>query len=85
MLDELIEAGTVPTPDYMKIDVEGAELAVLHGAARLLQRSVPTIFLSLHGDDLRQQCLELLKCSGYRVRPLDGETVETTSEIIARR
>ena len=37
-----------PKPDFIKIDVEGAELQVLAGARRILERHHPTLFLELH-------------------------------------
>jgi len=47
------------TPDVIKIDVEGHELKVLHGLARVIEQNHPMIFLELHpfhlekeGDDL---------------------------------
>lgn len=38
-LDELIEAGTLPHPNFIKCDVEGAELKVFHGAEETLNRA----------------------------------------------
>ena len=54
-----------PLPNVMKIDVEGAEVGVLRGANSLLAAAKPTIFLSLHGDDLKKACLEILATHGY--------------------
>lgn len=59
-LDELVERGEIPEPQMMKIDVEGAEVAVLKGAARLIARARPTLFLSTHGADVHAACLALL-------------------------
>lgn len=69
-LDEAIAAG-LPAPAYMKIDVEGAELRVLSGAARLLERAAPTIFLAVHGPEVERRCRELLRAAGYALRPID--------------
>jgi FkbM family methyltransferase len=38
-------ADTRADPDFIKIDVEGAELNVLHGSEKLLRRAPPAIFL----------------------------------------
>jgi FkbM family methyltransferase len=37
-LDDLIREGVVPPPDFMKCDVEGAELLVFRGAVKTLDR-----------------------------------------------
>ena len=49
-------------PDLLKIDVEGAELEVLLGSARLLATS-PTVFLELHGhlQDGREVASEVIQ------------------------
>ncbi|MCC6676171.1 MAG: FkbM family methyltransferase [Phycisphaerales bacterium] len=42
-LDSLVESGQIPQPDFIKIDVEGAELEVFKGAAGLLRSRPPAI------------------------------------------
>jgi len=48
-LDELMFNGKILPPEYLKIDVEGAELMVLSGAKSVLTQYHPTIFLATHG------------------------------------
>lgn len=36
-IDQLVESGSLPVPDYIKLDVDGFEHKVLHGAAKTLQ------------------------------------------------
>ncbi|WP_158288315.1 FkbM family methyltransferase [Mucilaginibacter psychrotolerans] len=44
-LDNLIEKGVVSSPNIIKIDVEGAELLVLGGAAKTILKHRPTILM----------------------------------------
>jgi FkbM family methyltransferase len=44
MLDSVRETFALPEPDFMKVDVEGAELLVFHGAAQTLATG-PLIFV----------------------------------------
>lgn len=69
-LDGLIEAGTVPAPDYIKIDVEGAEFRVLCGARRVLKAAHPTVFLAVHTPAVERLCRDALTTLGYRLQPI---------------
>lgn len=71
-------------PAIIKIDVEGAELLVLHGAERILERCKPTIFLSTHGDDVRRQCLAFLEERGFAASPLNAARPDTADEFVIR-
>jgi FkbM family methyltransferase len=82
-LDGLLAEGSVPAPDYIKIDVEGGEVDTLRGACGVLSRKRPTLFLSTHGKQMHRQCLEILGRLAYRCEPLDGTTVESCSELLA--
>jgi FkbM family methyltransferase len=66
-LDGLIEAGRIPAPDVLKIDVEGAEALVLRGAARLLAERRPRLLMELHGAQESRDVLELLFKNEYEV------------------
>jgi FkbM family methyltransferase len=46
-VDGLVDAAGLTRLDFMKIDVEGGELHVLHGAAATVERFRPTIFIEI--------------------------------------
>jgi FkbM family methyltransferase len=71
-LDTLIDRNDVPVPDCIKIDVEGAEAAVLRSAIGLLQTHRPIIFLATHGDEHEADCQRILESAGYRIEPIAG-------------
>jgi FkbM family methyltransferase len=48
VLDHILESESIHSVDFIKIDVEGGELAVLKGAANCLKRCKPTIVFE-HG------------------------------------
>lgn len=66
-LDALVAAGRIAPPNFLKIDVEGSEYAVLTGAATVLERLRPSILLSSHGHKLRDRCAALLRELGYEL------------------
>jgi FkbM family methyltransferase len=65
-LDGVVRAGEVPAPDYLKIDVEGAELAVLRGGTEVIRASRPIIFLAIHTPEMARLCGKMLMDLGYR-------------------
>ena len=71
-LDDLFSKGEIPIPDYIKIDIEGAELLVLSGAKRMLIESHPVIFLATHGSVVHRECCCLLQSPGYQLQPIGG-------------
>lgn len=59
-LDELVRTGT-PEPDFIKIDVEGAEEFVLKGATKLLQHKKPFLMIEVHSPEIGKRCMDVLK------------------------
>lgn len=83
-LDALYARAELHPPNFVKIDVEGAELGVLRGARKLLLQSRPVIFLSTHGREVHQQCCDFLRETGYELEAIEGKNVEDSAELIAR-
>jgi len=48
-LDDLLSESTIQPPDFVKIDVEGAEVEVVEGARETLLRHGPMLMIELHG------------------------------------
>ena len=66
-----------PAPNVVKIDVEGAEEAVLRGGHQTLSTCKPTIFLSTHGPALAENCSRMLRELGYSLQGWPGELIAT--------
>lgn len=82
-LDSLLRQTSISPPSLMKIDIEGAEVECLRGAARTITSSRPIIFLATHGPDLHAACLGMFAKWGYHVRPLDARGIEESCELVA--
>lgn len=69
-LDHLLETGALPAPDFIKLDVEGAEARVLRGMDVVIQQRQPTILAELHEEDVAAEATRLLTDRGYVAREL---------------
>jgi FkbM family methyltransferase len=83
-LDSLVEEGKVLPPDYVKIDIEGAELLALRGGSRTFQRSRPLIFLATHSRNLKDECCLLLESWGYEWRSFQDKSGSRLGELVAK-
>jgi FkbM family methyltransferase len=61
--------GKSEPPDFIKCDVEGAEVEVFRGGAKLLNERRPIILCEMHGDKNRQTLLTMFGKLGYRCEP----------------
>jgi len=75
-LDSLYSKGEITIPNYLKIDVEGAEMLVLSGAKSILSKYHPTIFLATHGEAIHNQCCGFLESLGYELKSITGGDVK---------
>jgi len=79
-IDDAIEARTLPTPNVIKLDVEGAEVRAVRGMTELLSgpKKPHTLFVEVHppmisqmGDDLDEYTNTLKEC-GYVLTSQQG-------------
>jgi FkbM family methyltransferase len=84
-IDELVAGGTIPPPDVVKMDVEGAEVAVLRGAAKTLRENAPVLLIEVHGQ--WDELIPLLESHQYRyggVESSQPELATCPTHVIAR-
>lgn len=88
-------ARTGQTPALLKIDVDGAELSVMRGAARILREARPVVFLEIHHDLLERDGIDpvdvvaALAEAGYRFetplgKPLAARAVAGSATAVMR-
>lgn len=73
-IDEFLRQGDRRPPNFVMIDVEGAEIHALRGMHETLERHLPTLLVEVHfiGDEFLAYCREHLAPLGYRVEMLGG-------------
>jgi FkbM family methyltransferase len=75
-IDELVADGTCAPPAFVKIDVEGAELAVLQGMVETMRQYQPLILFEIDDGDAAVfaekmvACTSFLEVCSYESRPL---------------
>jgi FkbM family methyltransferase len=65
-LDSLIATFNLSKPDFIKLDVEGAEASAVAGMVRTLEKSRPSFMIELHGRKAASDTLECLSELGYQ-------------------
>ncbi len=68
-------AANNPAPDFIKCDVEGAEVAVFRGACRLFAEKRPVFLCEMHSGENRRILLHELSALGYRCLDCDATHV----------
>jgi len=82
-LDEEVQTGRLPPPDFLKIDVEGAEMKLLTGARNILEQYKPEIVLDTHTflggefEPLHRECSQFLQGLGYQLQPIGTDAADS--------
>jgi hypothetical protein len=78
--------------DFIRMDIEGAELMALQGAAHILDRDRPHVLLEIHPTMLAarfggtaEQVIELFTRRGYRMFALNRDRLEECFEVVTDR
>ena len=80
-IDALCDSGELTDPNMIKCDVEGGELDVLAGAARMLERARPTMLIEV-SRTTSDACFQFLADLGYRAFVFDGARCVPTSHYL---
>jgi FkbM family methyltransferase len=83
-LDTLAIRNEIRPPDFMKIDIEGAEYDCLQGCIEIIHTFRPVIYLAAHGQDIHDACLRFLAERNYEVESLDERPAASSDELIAQ-
>jgi FkbM family methyltransferase len=82
-LDVLVSRNEILPPDFIKIDIEGAEYACLQGAENMIRTYRPLILLATHGHEIQNACVRLLAALEYVMESLDGRPAGQSDELVA--
>jgi len=67
-------------PDFIKMDIEGAEVLALCGADRLIKRNNrPKFLIELHGEDIAREVRKILCEAGYTLFTLDRSIIKASA------
>jgi len=70
-LDSIISRLKIKQVDLIKIDVEGSEVDVLHGAQKILKKFHPRIICECQGEESEKKIRSLLKKFKYNIKRVD--------------
>jgi len=66
-IDYLVYERKFRKPDFIKMDIEGAEYEAFLGARKVLKEFYPRIIVEVHSENLKNSCKILLEEIGYKV------------------
>lgn len=75
-IDNLVTKNIIKPPDFIKIDVEGAELSVLKGSMNTLQKYYPILFIAIDDKENKVEIYHLLTKLEYNISTIDNNDFE---------
>jgi FkbM family methyltransferase len=66
-VDSILQEGSVPPPDVIKVDIEGAERMFLDGGERFFAEHSPRLLIETHGVEVMKASLEFLFDRGFYI------------------
>jgi len=82
--DALVETHNLRKPDFVKIDIEGAEGSAVAGMARTIDRHRPVILLEVHGTRAAGETFRAVDWGAYRFEhPAGGEKFHDAADLLA--
>lgn len=84
-LTSMLENKEIDFPDVVKMDIEGEERFLLPKLLNLFKERDIHLFLSTHGIEVHNELIDLLKQHNFKLTPLDGQSLDTCTEIYCHR
>lgn len=88
-LDDFCRERGIERVDFIRMDIEGAELKALEGAQGILDRDRPHVLLEIHPTMLEarfggtgEAVLEVFRARGYRMFALNGDRLEERTTLV---
>lgn len=88
-LDGFCRQHDIEKVDFIRMDIEGAELKALMGALEILDRDRPHVLLEIHPDMLAarfgasgEAVLDIFRDRGYRMFALNGDRLEERQTLV---
>ncbi|RAK63602.1 FkbM family methyltransferase [Phenylobacterium kunshanense] len=88
-LDAFCREHGIDKVDFIRMDIEGAELKALMGALEILDRDRPHVLLEIHPDMLQarfgasgEAVLDIFRDRGYRMFALNGDRLEERQTLV---
>ena len=82
-INQLVKQGKLPLPGFVKIDVEGGEIAVLRGMNEVIASSRPRMIIATHNPECHEFVIDFLKQNKYNFEILNPEHIKGDTEILA--
>lgn len=89
-LDAFCAEQGIARVDFIRMDIEGAELMALQGATQILDRDRPHVLLEIHPAMLvarfggtAEQVVDVFTRRGYRMFALNGDRLEERFDVVA--
>lgn len=82
-IDQLVNEGKLPPPDFIKIDVEGGEIKVLEGCSQVISTHKPKLLIATHGAETHAYVINFLSDRSYKYQILNQDGVKGDTEIMA--
>ena len=75
--------GTVRSPTFIKMDIEGAEQVAIAGMTNTIASCRPTLLIELHGRAPAERVLSRCDEHGYRYTvPMSGQAFRSSAEFL---
>jgi FkbM family methyltransferase len=82
-IDRMVREGELPSPDFIKIDVEGGEIEVLKGLNEVVNRYRPKMIIATHNPECYRFTVDFLNHNNYSFEVLNPDSIKGDTEIIA--